>query len=439
MADVYVRSTDGNDADDGSTWALAKATLTGANALTPAAGTSIWVSQAHAESTAGALSLTWAFGSTASPIRILCANDGAAPPTALATSATVETTGANGITIGTAGNFYCYGITFNCGTGSSAANLVLTSGANALSTFELCNFVLPTTSSGSRINFATAGRTTKIINCGFKFADAGQALSVVSNAIIRGGSILAGGTSPTIFVVPGLGGSVYVEDFDFSNASASINLVGTGANGFRATFRNCKLPASWSGSLSASTPAAGGIYEMHNCDATGTNYNLWRMTQFGSVRSETTLVKSGGAGDGVTPLSWKAASNANALWTQPLVTGEIVEWNERTGSPITATVDILHDSVTNLKDSEVWIEVDYLSASGAPLASIVLDGSVDVLAAGVDQTASTASWTTSGLSNPNTQKLSVTFTPQLKGFVHARVCVAKASYTVYVDPKVTIA
>jgi hypothetical protein len=38
------------------------------------------------------------------------------------------------------------------------------------------------------------------------------------------------------------------------------------------------------------------------------------------------------------------------------------------------------------------------------------------------------------MSNPNEQKLSVTFTPQEKGVIHATIRVAKASYTVYVDP-----
>ncbi len=37
------------------------------------------------------------------------------------------------------------------------------------------------------------------------------------------------------------------------------------------------------------------------------------------------------------------------------------------------------------------------------------------------------------------QKLSVTITPQLKGFLHARVMLAKASTTIYVDPKLAVA
>src|SRR3990167_9113060 len=93
----YVRSTDGSDADTGLTWALAKATLVGALAVA-AAGERIWVSQAHAETQASAMTLTSA-GTEALPVEILCGNDAAEPPTALATTATVTTTGANALSL----------------------------------------------------------------------------------------------------------------------------------------------------------------------------------------------------------------------------------------------------------------------------------------------------------------------------------------------------
>ena len=106
MANIYVRSTDGNNVDNGSTWALAKADLTGAAAI-DAAGDRIWVSQVHAESTAAAISFAWA-GSAASPIWVCCGNDGASPPTALATTATVTTTGNSSITLASANSQYVY-------------------------------------------------------------------------------------------------------------------------------------------------------------------------------------------------------------------------------------------------------------------------------------------------------------------------------------------
>lgn len=154
--------------------------------------------------------------------------------------------------------------------------------------------------------------------------------------------------------------------------------------------------------------------------------------------SETTLVRTGGASDGTTALSWKVVSDTTATFNRPFITQEIVQWNETTGSSVTATVEILHDSATNLTDAEVWVEVMYLGTSGVPLGEWISDRKADVLASAADQTTSGATWTTTGMSNPNKQKLSVTFTPQEKGFVHARVCIAKASKTLYVCPKLEL-
>ena len=146
-----------------------------------------------------------------------------------------------------------------------------------------------------------------------------------------------------------------------------------------------------------------------------------------------------GASDGTTPLSHKMVSNANAEWNhQTLDSPEIVQWNETTGSAITATIEIVHDSVTSITDQQIWMEVQYLGTSGTPLALFVDDAAADYITATADQADSSASWTTTGMTNPNTQKLNVTFTPQEKGFIHAVVRLAVASKTVYVDPKITV-
>jgi hypothetical protein len=136
----------------------------------------------------------------------------------------------------------------------------------------------------------------------------------------------------------------------------------------------------------------------------------------------------------VTPLSWKFETNSAANRIIPLVSEEMVAWIDDAGVSKTVTIEILHDSVTALKDDEVWLEVEYLSTSGSPLRATASDGPADALAAGANQASSSETWTTSGMSNPNTQKLSVTFTPQLKGPIGCRVMVGKASKTLYIDP-----
>jgi hypothetical protein len=232
-----------------------------------------------------------------------------------------------------------------------------------------------------------------------------------------------------------------VQGFDFSALSSSVNIVkALGDGGVVAIFRDCKLPASWSGALVTSGQTKlGSRVEMHNCDNADTNYRIWVEDYAGSIKSETTIVRTGGASDGTTTLSWKMASSANTHYgVGGLASPEIVKWNETTGSSITATVEIVTDNVT-LKDDECWLEIQYLGTSGFPLSLFSADAKADVLATAVAQTTSTETWTTTGLATPVKQKLSVSFTPQEKGYVHAVVKLAKPSATVYVDPLLTIA
>jgi hypothetical protein len=440
MTDIYVRSTDGSDASDGLTWANAKATLAGAAAI-EAAGDRIFVSQVHAESTAAAITAAWA-GTLLAPNYILCGDDAAEPPTALATTATVTTTGNSNITIGSAGYFYVYGQTYIAGSGASGTATINIHSAATRAVCQSCSFQIASTGTSSRINTATNSNGNAVLrDCTFKFAATAQGISATAPTYIFGGSILAGGTTPTALVL-GSGNStprLFVDGMDLSNADATMNLSGdNGLNQF-VVFMNCKLPASWSGVLNSSTPGVGSKYAMFNCDAGDTNYRIWTKTQFGEVTSETTIIKTGGASDGTTGLSWKMVATANPEFPiQTLQSEEIVKWNETTGSAITVTVDIIHDSVTNLQNDDVWLEVNYLGTSGFPLGSFINDAAADILTAAADQTASSATWTTTGLTNPNKQKLEVTFTPQEKGYIHAIVHLGLASKTIYVNPVLDI-
>jgi len=174
---------------------------------------------------------------------------------------------------------------------------------------------------------------------------------------------------------------------------------------------------------------------MYNCDNADTNYQMWIEDYTGSVKHETTLIKTSGASDGTTGISWKMATTANAEYPiLALKSPEFMVWNDTTGSSKTVTVDILHDSATNLTDAEVWLEVQYLGTSGYPDSTFISDAKADVLATAADQSTAGGTWTTTGMTNPNTQQLSVTFTPQEKGPFICRVLLAKASYTIYVDP-----
>jgi len=436
----YVDSAAGSNTAPYDTWAKAATTLATIAAI-DIAGDTIYVASTHAESTAGAVTLTWA-GTATAPTRIICADKTSGqPPTIIATGATVTTTGNNGITVNSSGAVVdVYGIAFIAGSGASGtANI--TSGNNTYA--EQCSFQIASTSVSSTISTNTGTWRS----CSVKFAAAAQIINISANHLWSGGSLLSGGTSPTALIsVAALAAFAPVEDIDLTNASSTINLSSGASSGAVLRMRKIKTPASWSGSLNSSGQARNQISELVNVDNTGTNYTYHRMTQFGDVYQETTLVRTGGSSDGTTPLSWKMVSLAasGVFPIAALVSGELrTPFVPVVGQPVTLTVEVLHDNVSPLRDSDFWIEVRYATDSGDPLGAIASSAKASVLAqpTTLPVGVGSANWTTTGMTAPNSQKVSVTFTPQLKGPCYITFFLTKASYTVYVDlrPTITVA
>lgn len=453
MGDIYVRSTDGNDADNGSTWALAKATLAGAVAIA-SAGDRIFVSHVHDETTAAAITYNIP-GTPNAPVQILCANDGAEPPTTLATTAIIKTTtGGNGrnIVFGT-GSFYVYGLNIAPGYGSTSNYATIglrnsgTAGFNA-QTYEACNLTLPPFSSvNNNISIGLSANTTSsikvnLIDCVFDYGNAAASAGINVANRVRFAECTWININTTAFKPLGNSGrsfDVQLDNCDLSAYGSGKNLVDVGAlptGDF--ILRNCKIGAAVS-VTTGSFPAPGARVKLHNTDSADTQHALYDTGYTGIVALETTQVRTGGADDGLNPYSWRMTSSANCdALVAALETSEMVQWNDTVGSAITVTVEILHDSATALQDDEVWLEVGYYGTSGYPLGIAISDKRGSVLATPADQTSSSETWTTTGMTNPNTQKLSVTFTPQEVGYLQARVGLGKASYTLIVDPKLTV-
>lgn len=450
MANIYVRSTDGSDADNGSTWALAKATLTGAAAI-DAAGDRIWVSDNHAESTAGNITIALA-GTNANPVQVLCGDDAAEPPTALATTGTVTGTNSGG-TIAITGACYVYGLTFQAG-GAGAGNPTITH-ANAQLTqrYESCNFRLTGTGAAGVIRPIAAGVVGARCywkNCSVKYGNVAQGIQLNGWFHWNGGGVESGGSSPTALIVAvnigasgGSGCYALIENCDFSNASAGvcITLASSAASaGVLIVVRNCKMPSSWSGGPVSGTFSAGnGRVEMYNCAAGATNYMMWIEDYAGSIRDETTIVRTGGVYDGERLLSWKMVSSANVAFpVSGLYSPDMAVYNDRVGTPITVTVEFIHDSATALKDNEIGLDLSYAGSSASPIFTSITDLPATVITTAADQAASSATWATGAMSNPNKRAMSVTFTPQMIGWIIGKVWLYKASTTVYVDYVMTI-
>ena len=445
MANIYVRSTDGNNADSGATWALAKATLVGADAI-DAAGDTIYVSQNHAESTAASITMGFA-GTIGSHTRIICGNDAAEPPTTLATGATITTTGGSPINLNQGGGgLFVYGLTFrpgNLANINASFSLIASVSPDSSVTLENCVIDMPNSSSSAFVvgsSGSSNGAESALVfkNTAISFIASGSRLEIYAQFRMIGGSVSS--TAAMNYMVrsgaQGRASPLTFEGVDFSGLNAGTNLVQNAAIG-NIVFKNCRLPTSWTGALvqSGTRPVAQRV-SMYNCDSADTNYRLWIESYSGSIKSETTIVRTGGASNGATPLAWRIDTSANASDVAVLRTDEILVWNETIGSPVTIDCHVITDGVT-LTDAEAWLEIQSLTTSGFPIAGNASD-SAGVLATPANQTTSTEAWTTTGMASPIKQRLTVTVTPQEVGWISAVVRVAKPSTTVYVCPKIEV-
>ena len=230
-----------------------------------------------------------------------------------------------------------------------------------------------------------------------------------------------------------------IRDVDLSavgTANALVDVADTGLTDV--LFERCKLPSG------AFVPATGtwpgcqsGKVFLSHCSSGNATYDFYKNSYEGTVEDNTSIYRSGGASDGTTALSVKMVSSANCVENLiALDSIAITGWTTSTTEK-TFTVEGVWDSATNIQDDEIWMELEYPADNSSGLGAIAKDKCA-ILGTPANQTASTETWTgTSGFSNENKFKLSVTVTPGKAGPITARVYLAKASTTVYIDPLIT--
>jgi hypothetical protein len=241
-------------------------------------------------------------------------------------------------------------------------------------------------------------------------------------------------------------------------AGVDLTVIGSGKSLFSATvasrglvlLENCKLNSAVS-ITTGSVAGQGGVeLRLVNCDGADTNYRYQKTVYQGTITSNSVVYRSGGATApgqaGSVPVSRKMVTTADSKFYSPLESDAVEVFfpsdadlaaNLGVDTAVTATVEIVTDGVT-LTDAEAWLEVEYPSSGGHPLSAFANDRAADILATPANQTSSSVTWTTTGLTSPTKQKLSVTFTPKEMGVVKLRVMLAKASTTLYFCPKPTM-
>jgi hypothetical protein len=422
-------------ADNGTSWADAYETL--AAAFTGStAGDTIYVADDHAETQGSAMTLT-SPGTIANPVYVICADrGGTVPPVSadITTGASLSTTGA--FSIATAGFAYCEGVLFSAGDAANAASLNGTGGAWY---FKNCIFKLNNTAASQliRISNNAVGCATVWDNCQLQFGATTHAVSCLGNLVWKNtASALIGGTYPGTngLFTGALSGRVHIHGVDLTNLTNRI--IPTAATGQGTTdflVENCKLGSA---TVFGTILTRGVSLRMVNCATGATNYKYYRSEYSGTEEDETTVVRTGGASDGTTPMARKISTTANAKWWWPFESQPIPVWNETTGSITLTVYGIWTPSAGSAlpNNDEVWMEVRHMDSSGSPISSIATTGKADILATGTPNTADSSTWG----GGTTDFKMAVTITPEMKGLIEVVVKVAAANAIVWIDPLIEI-
>lgn len=438
MAIIYCRSTDGYNADSGATWALAKADLntatTGALAVAPA-GSTIYLSSSHSQSyTSGLLSLN-AVGSSGAPVSILSVDDTSEPPINLLSGAQVYCNNATTLS----GRAIYSGVTFKCDNSINIGDV----NPGGL-TFDNCEFYLSNTSSTCFLNIGPSISTANddwltqwnnvIFNSDYRHEivlrhgrfrwNGGQVQGLLSAYMLYVLSVMTGSTIDAI-----------ITGVDFSAMGTSSIVKGSTAASGSIIFRGCKIPSSGNSLVFGDIPGPGGLEIIFdNCDSGDTTYRSERYVFGGVTYTDTGVYRIGGASVNNTPQSIRMVASTLPSFIYPLNSVPLMVANDVEGANVTVAVEVAQDNgALALTESEIWLEVEYLNTDGFPILSKITDNNSTLLTKSTtEQSASIATW--NGLTNPTRQKLAVTIAPQGKGYLQCRVCLAKPSTTVYVDP-----
>jgi hypothetical protein len=437
VAHVYVYSGAAGTGT-GASWVNAYTTLSAA-LTAKAAGDNFWVAHDHAESSA---SPNLQSNATASaPCTVICVNRaGTVPPVSAdyRTTATITASGGTDMRVGFGADYIFYrGITFIVG----AANITVGASASLQGYFQSCTFKCTASGRASFLNIGT-GVGAHVIwdNTGVDVAGTDVAVTVASGAHLlwKNTATPVATTFPNRLIYSNTGSAV-LDGVDLSAAGFSGNYIGqfsTYGDG-TITLKNCK---THSGLLQTLTDPGinGAAFYVINSDSSGTNYRNEKKTYQGSQVPETTIVRTGGASDGTTPVSTKIVTGADAKYLFPFEAEPLTVFNPTTASNVTVTVYGIWGGGAVPNNDDIWIEVVYMGSSGSPISTLnISNAKADFLATATAQASDSSTWGGS----TTKFKMAVTLSspqPGLTGLFYVYPRAAKASSTFYVDPKAVL-
>ena len=442
---TYFVSNAGSNTAPYDTEAKAATTLGVIAALPWAATDVVKVSSTHTETASAAISYTFP---TTVGLQVLSVTFDGSGTGAVAAGGTINV-GASSNAFNLVNGFvYVYGITFVGGTNNNGACDLLVGSTATLPigmTFDTCTFSVPSINASANLAIGGTGNAAnddtvyRLIDCVFSKGSSTSIL--VRHGRIEFSGVSLSGTAPTtVFTLSGSGQALaFTCNASDLSGSAWTNLfdVSGGSTGL-AVFSQCKLPSGFTVST-GTIPGPGGLeIILQDCDSGDVNYSYIKTNWSGTITTSNAIYAD--ASDGTNSFSLKMVSSANASFTWPLISPDLVQFNA-TLAALSSTVEVDNDGTT-FTDAELWQETMAKVTSGVPQGTWNrADRVSSIIASAANQTTSTKTWTgTGGFGAEVKQKLvSGSFTPAEVGAIVTVAKLAKASATVYVSPNVAVA
>lgn len=367
------------------------------------AGNDFYFADNHAESQTTALTFNPPGANNLQGSRCLSVDHTAGVPPAGVKSGATVTASSAGMTINSAPNFpwnYFYGITF-----ATSAQLTVGDITGSILVFDTCGFDVSIGTSSLSIGNSTPG-VVVWNNCTVKFGATTSSIRIYdTNWTWRNtANAVLGTTIPTslITLVSGnmLNSTSLIEGVDLS--AITTNLVYGGSFQGYVCFKDCKLGSGVTIAANLSGNSVSTLVDVIRCDSGGTNYQLSRFGMQGQQVTSTSVVRTGGATDGATPVSHQIGTGTFLSTWYPYSGIPITVWNTTTAANLTVTLHGVALATSLPTNADLWFDVEYLGASGNPLGSFVSGGLANVLSTPSNLTADTASaWSSKATARGN--------------------------------------
>lgn len=459
-ATFYLSSVDGSDADNGTTWALAKANLCtagGALSVATTTGDIIYVDSAHAEAPATAITCNVASAGLHITIISVNRNAMATGHNGWLAGASI-TVGANGQAMSflttTAGRVYMYGITLSGNNGSNAANDVTifgdaTDGLVQEFTCDTCVISVPGSAAGAQLTIGMASDGNQsdnrflCYNCTLKpHNNTGAAPILIRSidAMFSNLTITYNTAEPTTLfeattTIGRCRGGLRIVDSDISGYEAAGNYFDVSNFSCPILLRNVKTSAT-PGIATGTWATNYGSLTQVNVDSGDTHNVFSFQNRLGVLTTNSSIYHDTGSQFDGSGVSWQVVTNATTSAAEPFEVPVFMRWSAATST--TLGIRFIRDNATGLTNNNIWATFEYLDSASFPNGTFVSirtatpfdDASPTTWASDSD------TWTgTGGFSNANKQKMETSaLTPAETSVLRGRVFVAAASTTVYIDP-----